>query len=163
MTPGVLAARRRSFMGFDSKVLRESFAMLAARDPELTHRFYDFLFARHPEVRFLFHTRPMAAQARLLRDALVALLEHVDDQPWVEAYLTPLGARHAVYGVTDEMYDWVGQALLDTFAEVGGTDWTVAMAAAWSEAYALVAQIMKQGAVQIGVPGADRDHRPRLT
>jgi hemoglobin-like flavoprotein len=147
-------------MGLDSKVLRESFAMLSAREPELTHRFYDFLFARHPEVRFLFHTRPMAAQARLLRDALVALLEHVDDQRWLEAYLTPLGARHAVYGVTDEMYDWVGRSLLDTFAEVGGADWTATMASAWSEAYASVAQIMKQGALQVGATSADRDQRP---
>jgi hemoglobin-like flavoprotein len=149
-------------MGLDPKVLRESFAMLSAREPELTLRFYDFLLARHPEVRFLFHTRPMAAQARLLRDALVSLLQHLEDERWLEEYLAPMGARHAVYGVTDEMYDWVGRALLDTFAEVGGADWTVAMAAAWAEAYDLFAQVMKEGALRVGVPPYDREHQPRL-
>ena len=148
-------------MALDSQALRDSFAMLSMREPELTHRIYDFLFARHPEVRFLFQTRPMAAQARLLRDALVTLLDHADDQRWLEEYLAPLGARHVVYGVTDEMYDWVGQALLDTFAEVGGDDWTVGMAAAWSQAYDEVSRAMKQGALRLAVLPSDHQ-QPRL-
>lgn len=34
-----------------------------------------------------------------------------------------LGAQHVVYGVTDEMYDWVGESLLATVAEAADDAW----------------------------------------
>ena len=133
-------------MGVDVKALRESFALLADREPELTRRFYDLLFERYPQVVPLFQRRSRGSQEAMLRDALIAVLGRIEDGVWMTTTLRTLGARHATYGVTDEMYDWVGGCLLDTFAAVGGADWTPAVARAWEDAYGVLARLMKEGA-----------------
>ncbi|MDF2697744.1 MAG: putative hemeoglobin, partial [Labilithrix sp.] len=48
--------------------------------------------------------------------------------------------------VTDEMYDWVGDALLATLAEVAGDAWTPRVAEAWQDAYAAISGLMMEGA-----------------
>ena len=63
---------------------------------------------------------------------------------WLESTLASLGAKHAEYGVTPEMYDWVGECLLATFARVGGTDWAPVHEAAWTGAYTAVTGLMRQ-------------------
>jgi hemoglobin-like flavoprotein len=133
-------------MGVDVKVLRDSFALMAGREPELTHRFYDRLFERHPQVMPMFQRRSRHAQDAMLADALVAVIGRLEDVAWLTRTLHAMGARHATYGVTDEMYDWVGECLLATFAAAAGKDWTPRVAGAWSGAYGLIASLMKQGA-----------------
>lgn len=97
-------------MSLDTQLLRDSFALVVEREPELTARFYTRLFADYPQSRALFGGRSERAQQTMLRDALVAVIEHLDDAPWLQGTLRALGAAHVGYGVTTEMYDWVGQA-----------------------------------------------------
>src|SRR5215207_8517422 len=133
-------------MGLDLLGLRESFALLVDREPALTERFYDLLFERHPQVAPMFKRRGRRAQEAMLRDALVAVIDRLEDGEWLAGTLRAMGARHVTYGVTDEMYDWVGECLLATFASVAAEQWTPRYASAWSEAYAAIAGLMKQGA-----------------
>jgi hemoglobin-like flavoprotein len=44
------------------------------------------------------------------------------------------------------MYDWVGECLLATLAELAGEAWTPAVAAAWTDAYGAISGLMKAGA-----------------
>jgi len=118
------------------------------REPELTIRFYEHLFARHHEVEPLFSRNSRAQQALMLARALGAVVEHLEDASWLEQTLSVMGARHVGYGVTEAMYDWVGEALLETLAEVAGDAWSDELAAAWSEAYGAIAGLMKAGAQQ---------------
>ena len=60
--------------------------------------------------------------------------------------LGALGAKHVEYGVTDEMYDQVGDALLATLAEVAAEAWTPEVAAQWTLAYGAIAGMMQAGA-----------------
>jgi hemoglobin-like flavoprotein len=60
-----------------------------------------------------------------------------------------LGKRHAGYGVRDEHYATVGQALLDTFTLMLGEDFTPEVEAAWLEAYTLLAGLMQEAAAQV--------------
>ena len=60
-----------------------------------------------------------------------------------------LGRRHAGYGVTDEHYETVGEALLWTLHQGLGEDFTPNVAAAWATAYALLADVMKQAAAEM--------------
>ena len=79
-------------------------------------------------------------------EALVAVMEHIEDGRWLEQTLTALGQKHVDYGVTEEMYDWVGASLLAALAEAAGEDWTPELEAAWRAAYGAIAGLMQQGA-----------------
>lgn len=133
-------------MALNTDLLRTSFDLVVSREPNLTKRFYDVLFSRYPQVQPLFGRNSREQQETMLRDALVAVMDHLDDAPWLEQTLAALGAKHVDYGVTREMYDWVGDALLATLAESAGDAWTPELAGAWGETYGAIAGLMQRGA-----------------
>lgn len=132
-------------MALDTQSLRSSFDLALVREPRLTHAFYDDLFARHPGARPLFERTDMAVQEQMLGEALVAVMDHLEDVPWLQSTLAGLGAKHASYGVTTEMYDWVGDSLVATLAGANRGEWTATVAAAWQDAYAAIVSMMLAG------------------
>jgi len=132
-------------MALDIDALRGSFEVVITRQPDLTHVFYQELFVRHPEARSLFSRGPMEAQERMLAETLVAALDHLEDAEWLRTNLAALGARHAEYGVTPEMYGWVAEALLTTLARIAGSDWTDEYQTAWSEVLGAIQSLMLAG------------------
>lgn len=128
--------------------LRSSFQLVVEREPLVLERFYEVLFERHPQARPLFGRNSRKAQAQMLTQALVSVLDKIEDAEWLTETLGAMGAKHVGYGVTDAMYDWVGDALLVTLAEVAGDAWTPEVAADWAEAYGAIASLMKQGAAR---------------
>ena len=133
-------------MALDVELLRSSFSLVAEREPALTARFYEVFFSRYPQVKPLFGRNTPQKQQEMLQRALVAVMDHLEDASWLGETLGALGAKHLDYGVTDEMYGWVGECLLATLAEVAGKDWSPALAAAWTDAYGAVCGLMLQGA-----------------
>ena len=130
-------------MALNIELLRSSFALVVEREPEMTTRFYDVLFKSYPEVKPLFSRRGRSEQERMLRDVLVAVMDHLDDSAWLASQLQALGTKHVEYGVRPEMYGWVGASLLETLKDVAGEDWTPDVAAAWTEAYGAIAGLMQ--------------------
>jgi hemoglobin-like flavoprotein len=133
-------------MALDPHLLRSSFELVTDRQPQLTRRFYEILFERYPQARLLFGRNSAANQEKMLQDALVAVMEHLEDASWLQSTLSAMGKKHVEYGVTDEMYGWVGASLLATLAEAAGPAWSPQLSAAWSEAYGAIAGLMQQGA-----------------
>lgn len=133
-------------MALDVTALRASFELVIDREPQLTRRFYENLFERYPQLAPLFDPARMAEQQKMLSEALVAVLDHLEDPPWLEHHLAGLGARHVEYGVTAEMYDQVGAALVTTLAEVAGDRWSTDYATAWLEAFGAIRAMMLAGA-----------------
>lgn len=129
-------------MALNGDLIRASLALLASRQPMLAPRFYEILFERYPSVRPLFSRHALDEQGRMLQDAIVAVVEHIEDASWLSENLTALGRRHVGYGVTREMYAWVGESWLATFAEIAGQDWTPALERAWSDAYEVIVELM---------------------
>ena len=132
-------------MGLNVELLRSSFDLVVARQPQVTPRFYEILFSRYPQVKPLFG-RNGAKQAEMLQQALVAVMEHLEDAAWLTETLEAMGRKHVDYGVSDDMYALVGDSLLATLAEIAGKDWTPELAAAWTDAYGAIAGLMQQGA-----------------
>jgi hemoglobin-like flavoprotein len=130
-------------MALNVELLRSSFALVVEREPEVTSRFYDVLFRKYPQAEPLFGRRSRAEQERMLRDMLVAIVDHLEDEAWLKSQLAALGQKHAGYGVTPEMYGWVGASLLETLGSVAGDAWTPELAQAWSDAYGAVASLMQ--------------------
>lgn len=129
-------------MALDVGLLRSSFEVVATANPKFIARFYEILFERYPQTRGLFSPGGAERQAEMLTSALVAVLDHLEDAPWLRDTLGALGEKHVGYGVTREMYDWVGASLLATLAEVAGPAWTPALEAAWAEAYGVIVSLM---------------------
>lgn len=132
-------------MALDVAGLRASFELVITRQPDLTHVFYEELFARHPEARSLFSRNRMETQERMLAETLVAALDHLEDAEWLRSNLAALGARHAEYGVTPEMYGWVAEALLATLGRVAADDWSGTYETGWSEALDAIQSLMLAG------------------
>lgn len=128
-------------------LLRASFDLVVSNEPQLAKRFYEVLFERYPAAQAMFGGR-VEAQATMLTEALVAVVDHLDDAPWLAETLGALGARHVGYGVTEEMYGWVGECLLATLEEVAGDQWTLALAQAWVAAYKAIVSLMLAGEAQ---------------
>jgi hemoglobin-like flavoprotein len=116
-------------------VLRDTLELTLARDDTFPRRFYDRLFTEHPTVKPLFHRSSPGAQNKMFAQKLSAIVDHIDDPAWLGRELGTLAAKHVGYGVTDEMYDWVGDALFATLAEACGDAWTPEAEAAWRKAY----------------------------
>ena len=70
----------------------------------------------------------------------------VEDPEWIARAGAELGASHVGYGMTPEMYGWVGDALIATVAEACGDRWSVAADEAWRSAYAQLAQAIAPAA-----------------
>lgn len=125
-------------------ILRETLELTLARDDSFPTRFYERLFAAHPEARPLFHRSSVGAQNKMFAQKLAAIVDHLDDPAWLDRELATLAANHASYGVTAAMYPWVGEALIATLREACGDAWTDEAERTWSDAYAsLVAAILR--------------------
>lgn len=132
-------------MPLDAQLLRSSFQTVIEREHAITPRFYQILFTRYPQARALFGRNSEQAQQKMLQDSLVAVVENLEDASWLRATLHALGAKHVSYGVTAPMFDWVGDALIATLAEIMADEWTEEIAAAWQQAYAAIAELMLAG------------------
>ena len=129
-------------MALNVSLLRSSFDLVISRQPQITPRFYEILFARYPQVRPLFGRNAQTAQQQMLQEALVAVMDHLEDASWLSQTLRAMGAKHLDYGVDDSMYAWVGDSLLATLAEAAGEAWTPELAQAWTDAYATLSGFM---------------------
>lgn len=141
-------------MGLNADLLRSSLALVAERQPLITGRFYEILFARYPQVRPLFGRNAPETQQQMLQSAIVAVLDHLEDADWLAATLGGLGRQHVGYGVTAEMYPWVADSLLATLAEIAADDWTDGMQTAWTDALGAIAGLMLAGAAAADVRAA---------
>lgn len=128
-------------------LVKQSFAKVAPIAETAAALFYNKLFEIAPEVRPLFKG-DIKEQGRKLMQTLgiaVASLDRLGDiVPTVQA----LGRKHGGYGVRDEHYDAVAQALLWTLEQGLGADFTPETKAAWIEVYGILSETMKQAARQ---------------
>jgi hemoglobin-like flavoprotein len=122
-------------MILDTALLRDTLETALAADDTFPARFYERLFEAHPEVRPLFNRNSPGAQRKMFAQKLVALVDHLEDTTWIDRELAKLAVSHVRYGVTAEMYPWVGEALIATLREACGPEWSEQAEEAWVEAY----------------------------
>ena len=143
----------------DIALVRTSFAHVARIRPAVAVLFYSRLFAIDPALRGLFPS-DMQDQQRKLVTMLGAAIGLLDRPAELTAALQALGARHAAYDVREEHFDSVGEALIETFAEVLGELFTEETRAAWSKLYgtlkAVMVAAMKQAALASAPMPAER-------
>jgi hemoglobin-like flavoprotein len=127
-------------------LIQKNLEVVTQEAPDVVARFYARLFERHPELARLFGRRSAEAQQKMLLEAIVAVVDRLEDAPWLDSTLRALGRKHVDYGVTDEMYPMVASALIDTLRDASGAAWDDATEQAWSTALGFVAETMIAGA-----------------
>src|SRR5262245_34925935 len=104
--------------------------------------FYSTLFTLDPSLKHMFKG-DMAEQGRKLMNMITFAVRGLSRLDVIVPAVQALGRRHAGYGVKDTHYATVGNALLATLKEGLGDDFTDDVRDAWSEAYGLLANTMK--------------------
>lgn len=137
----------------DKELMYESIGWAAEREPVITRRFYEILFARYPQVQPLFGKNARDAQAKMLQDAVLMALDHLDDAQWLTETIGAVGAKHLSYGVTDEMYPMVGECLVATLAEHCGERWTKSHEDAWVRTWGALQGLALAGAARARAQG----------
>ena len=133
-------------MNLNLDALETSFDHIAPRGDELVDVFYRRLFAAAPAVQPLFADTDLKRQKGMLLATLVLLRGSLRDLGSVTPKLRDMGARHVRYGALPEHYPVVGEVLIASMAEIAGDAWTVEYELAWTEAFAVVAGVMLDGA-----------------
>jgi hemoglobin-like flavoprotein len=133
-------------MKLDLNALETSFDLVAPHGDELMDVFYARLFTAVPTVRPLFPATDMQRQKTMLLATLVLLRKSLRNLEAIVPKLRDLGARHVAYGAQPEHYPVVGEILIASMAEIADSRWAPEYTQAWSEAYAIVAGAMLEGA-----------------
>ena len=133
-------------MSLKVEVLEQSFESIKPSADEFVASFYDNLFTANPEAKPLFDTTDMKAQKKKLLNSLVLVVENLREPEVLDSSLRGLGARHVKYGALPEHYPLVGGALLTTFEQYLGKEWTPEVKQAWVDAYGAISEIMLDGA-----------------
>jgi hemoglobin-like flavoprotein len=132
-------------------LIRKSYAELSRHDHIAALVFYRRLFEIDPSLRPMF-VNDIEQQAKKLIDMLGALIAMLERPLGLDMELRAMGARHAGYGVKDDHYATVAEALLDMLAEVLGDKFTAETKTAWVTLYGAVEATMKRGAHEAETP-----------
>jgi hemoglobin-like flavoprotein len=127
------------------RLVRDSFAKVVPIAPQAAALFYDRLFTLDPSLKPLFKG-DMAEQGRKLMTMIGTAVANLDKLDTIVPAVQALGRRHAGYGVPRASYDTVATALLWTLGQGLGEGFTPAVEAAWTEAYTILATVMKDAA-----------------
>jgi nitric oxide dioxygenase len=136
------------------QLVKRSFAKIAPIADHAAGLFYGRLFEIAPQLRPLFQS-DIKAQGRKLMSAIALAVGSLQRLPELVPVVQDLGRRHAGYGVEDEHYDIVGEALLWTLDKGLGTDFTPEVRDAWTTVYSTLADTMKSAASRSGEPRHD--------
>ncbi|MFK8022464.1 MAG: globin family protein [Ilumatobacter sp.] len=123
------------------ELVQTSYAQVEPIAEQAAALFYGRLFDIAPEVRSMFGD-DMDEQGRKLMATLGLVVRGLNDLDSIVPAAKRLGERHVDYGVTDDQYPIVGEALLWTLAAGLGDAFTDEVAAAWAGAYGLLSGVM---------------------
>jgi hemoglobin-like flavoprotein len=128
-------------------LVQQTFAKVAPIADQAAAMFYKRLFELDPSARALFKI-DLTEQGKKLMQMIGIAVAGLSKPESIKAAVEDLGKRHVGYGVTDAQYDTVGAALLWTLGQGLGPAFTKDVEGAWTEAYTMLATIMKQAAAK---------------
>ncbi len=128
--------------------LQASLHMLLHDEDKFSKLFYEKVFEKAPFVRSLFKTN-MQSQGRLLTHMLGGIVYSLARPEYLMLGLKRLGQSHLRYGVKNEFYPVVKEAMLETIPEVLGDLYRKEIGHAWEGALDFVIDAMKNGAKEI--------------
>jgi hemoglobin-like flavoprotein len=138
-------------------LVRESWLRCQPTLRQAGAQFYERLFALDPAARRLFAGTDMAAQQRKVVAMLTEIVAQLDRPESLVPEVSALGRQHVHYGVKEADYETAGAALLWTIEQGLGDAFTPAVREAWTEAYLLVATLMRRGGARTSSASTTRN------
>ncbi|WP_223774491.1 globin domain-containing protein [Streptomyces sp. 135] len=128
-------------------VVRATLPAVGAAIEDITGRFYERMFAAHPELlRDLFNRGNQAAgvQRQALAGSIATFATYLVDRPdeRPDVMLHRIAHKHASVGIRPDQYPIVHEHLLAAIAEILGDAVTPEVARAWDEVYWLMANAL---------------------
>lgn len=113
--------------------------------------FYRRLFELDPSLRRLFKAN-LSEQKHNLMTTLAFAVAGLNKPERILPAVRQLGARHVGYGVQEQHYQLVGEALLWTLAQGLGEQFTADVEEAWTAVYTILSTTMQEAARETAVP-----------
>ncbi|MFK7865136.1 MAG: methyl-accepting chemotaxis protein [Pseudohongiellaceae bacterium] len=126
------------------ELVQESWAKITDAG-EAAEVFYETLFKMDPTLEVLF-SDDMSAQGKKLMEMIGIAVGMLDQLDKLVPIAKKLGERHQHYGVTDEHYDTVGAALIQTLEVALESEFTGTVEEAWLSVYQVLANTMRGAA-----------------
>lgn len=129
-------------------LVKESFAKVVPIAEQAAELFYGKLFELNPDYKALFKG-DMKEQGQKLMTMIGTAVNSLDRLEEIVPAVKDLGRRHVDYGVKDEDYAVVGEALIWTLGQGLGDAFTDDVKAAWLEVYTVLADTMIAAANEV--------------
>ncbi len=126
--------------------LQGLYERICAEKHSFAGRFYARLFELDPQVEQLFKSTGMEMQGKMVMQALGIGIRSLGKEEDFAAIFQSLGRRHALYGVKEENYPFIGQALVDTCKSSFGKDFEADTETALNDLLDKISEAMLQGA-----------------
>ncbi len=124
------------------QVIKRTWGIFRRMDPQLVGDvFYSKLFMQYPGVRHMF-PKNMEEQYVKLLDMLTLIVARLENIDKLTDEIIALAKRHVDYGVKEEHYVAIGDALLWTLQQGLGKDWSYKEAEAWTTCYGMLSNAM---------------------
>ncbi|QRG68711.1 NO-inducible flavohemoprotein [Brevibacillus choshinensis] len=123
------------------QVIKSTVPVLEVHGVAITKRFYERLFAQHPELLNIFNhaNQKQGRQQTALANAVYAAAMYIDNLAAILPAVQQIAHKHRSLGIKPEHYPIVGENLLAAIKEVLGDAATEEILGAWAEAYGVIA------------------------
>lgn len=124
------------------KLVQESYKKVAPIAEKAAELFYGKLFEIAPEVKPMFQSSNMVEQGQKLMKTLGIAANGLSNLEALVPIVQKLGVDHIKYGVKEQHFAMVAEALLWTLEQGLAEEWNDNIKAAWVEAYTLLSTTM---------------------
>ncbi|AYB40566.1 NO-inducible flavohemoprotein [Brevibacillus laterosporus] len=123
------------------KIIKSTVPVLEKHGIDITKRFYQLLFTKHPELLNIFNhaNQKQGRQQTALANAVYAAAQYIDKLETIIPVVKQIGHKHRSLGIKAEHYPIVGENLLAAIKDVLGDLATDEILQAWAEAYGVIA------------------------
>ncbi|NRB02271.1 MAG: hemin receptor [Rhodobacteraceae bacterium] len=121
--------------------IRQSWSLAMANPTQTSTLFYSNLFRIDETAKPLF-VGDLALQGRKLMETLGFIVDHLEEPETLLPAAEDLAKAHVSYGVTQDQYAGVGQALILTLQQLLGVNFTPEDEQAWGRVYTSLADHM---------------------
>jgi nitric oxide dioxygenase len=122
-------------------IIKSTVPVLEVHGEAITTRFYQLLFANHPELLNIFNhaNQKQGRQQRALAGAVYAAAAYIDNLEAIMPVVLQIAHKHRSLGIMPEHYPLVGQNLIAAIKDVLGDAATDEIIDAWTQAYGVIA------------------------
>ncbi|MCL1124525.1 NO-inducible flavohemoprotein [Shewanella surugensis] len=125
------------------KIVKSTVPLLVNAGTGVTEYFYNRMFTHNPELKDIFNmgNQETGKQPFALFNALAAFAQHIDNLDVLKSALSRISHKHTSLNILPEHYPIVGLHLIETLRELLPDAFTPEVEQAWTEAYALLADL----------------------